>query len=307
MLPNSRVSGGLLLAVARGPSPCCAACAAPRRPCGAARRPGEPSSRRIVGDDLARCSPAAPAAQQILLSTPGGASGEFHRAWSSNEDWERVQRSPPINARASPRRLRRRLADPNLASQSVAIYTGSLPRRRARRRAFNGLEGDELSFALDQDDRCGVKLPGLAVSRAYYGATDINRSEYIRVKQPDAKWPTLVCCDRPMRVRIVEPDDRHSVARRDERKQTRPVRILIPRRRRLETIGNVSISCSGRKPRLGPRHYLGEQRGAHHRRGREPEVARGSIDRGLNGLVAPLPPPHHSAFDAILATAIAPR
>ena len=71
MLPNSRVSGGLLLAVARGPSPCCAACAAPRRPCGAARRPGEPSSRRIVGDDLARCSPAAPAAQQILLSTPG--------------------------------------------------------------------------------------------------------------------------------------------------------------------------------------------------------------------------------------------
>ena len=34
---------------------------------------------------------AAPAAQQILLSTPAGASGEFHRAWSSGEDWERVQ------------------------------------------------------------------------------------------------------------------------------------------------------------------------------------------------------------------------
>ena len=34
---------------------------------------------------------AAPAAQQILLSTPAGASGEFHRAWSSDEDWERVQ------------------------------------------------------------------------------------------------------------------------------------------------------------------------------------------------------------------------
>ena len=34
---------------------------------------------------------AAPAAQQILLSTPAGAGGEFHRAWSSNEDWERVQ------------------------------------------------------------------------------------------------------------------------------------------------------------------------------------------------------------------------
>ena len=32
---------------------------------------------------------AAPAAQQILLSTPAGAGGEFHRAWSSGEDWER--------------------------------------------------------------------------------------------------------------------------------------------------------------------------------------------------------------------------
>ena len=48
-----------------------------------------------VRDELwATISPmlaAAPAAQQILLSTPAGASGEFHRAWSSNEDWERVQ------------------------------------------------------------------------------------------------------------------------------------------------------------------------------------------------------------------------
>ena len=34
---------------------------------------------------------AAPAAQQILLSTPAGANGEFHRAWNSGEDWERVQ------------------------------------------------------------------------------------------------------------------------------------------------------------------------------------------------------------------------
>ncbi len=33
---------------------------------------------------------AAPAAQQILLSTPAGASGEFHRAWTSAEDWERA-------------------------------------------------------------------------------------------------------------------------------------------------------------------------------------------------------------------------
>src|SRR5215207_200683 len=48
-----------------------------------------------VRDELwATISPmlaAAPAAQQILLSTPAGASGEFHRAWSSNEDWQRVQ------------------------------------------------------------------------------------------------------------------------------------------------------------------------------------------------------------------------
>jgi hypothetical protein len=34
---------------------------------------------------------AAPAAQQILLSIPAGASGEFHRAWTSDEDWARVQ------------------------------------------------------------------------------------------------------------------------------------------------------------------------------------------------------------------------
>ena len=49
----------------------------------------------IVRDELwATISPmlaAAPAAQQILLSTPAGASGEFHRAWTSGEDWERVQ------------------------------------------------------------------------------------------------------------------------------------------------------------------------------------------------------------------------
>ena len=48
-----------------------------------------------VRDELwATISPmlaAAPAAQQFLLSTPAGASGEFHRAWSSGEDWERVQ------------------------------------------------------------------------------------------------------------------------------------------------------------------------------------------------------------------------
>src|SRR3954451_3869538 len=48
-----------------------------------------------VRDELwATISPmlaAAPAAQQILLSTPAGASGEFHRAWTSTEDWQRGQ------------------------------------------------------------------------------------------------------------------------------------------------------------------------------------------------------------------------
>src|SRR3954454_9875568 len=48
-----------------------------------------------VRDELwATISPmlaAAPAAQQILLSTPAGASGEFHRAWISTEDWLRLQ------------------------------------------------------------------------------------------------------------------------------------------------------------------------------------------------------------------------
>ena len=48
---------------------------------------------------------AAPAAQQILLSTPAGASGEFHRAWSSNEDWQRVQITADQCPRISPEHL----------------------------------------------------------------------------------------------------------------------------------------------------------------------------------------------------------
>ena len=53
-----------------------------------------PAASRVRDELWATISPmlaAAPAAQQILLSTPAGASGEFHRAWSSDEDWERVQ------------------------------------------------------------------------------------------------------------------------------------------------------------------------------------------------------------------------
>src|SRR4051794_34280874 len=55
-----------------------------------------------VRDELwATVSPmlaAAPAAQQILLSTPAGASGEFHRAWTSSEDWDRVSPIRTIGA-----------------------------------------------------------------------------------------------------------------------------------------------------------------------------------------------------------------
>src|SRR4051794_27592301 len=61
-----------------------------------------------VRDELwATISPmlaAAPAAQQILLSTPAGASGEFHRAWSSDEDWERVQITADPHFRCASRR-----------------------------------------------------------------------------------------------------------------------------------------------------------------------------------------------------------
>ena len=56
-----------------------------------------------TGDDLADARRGA-AAQQILLSTPAGAGGEFHRAWSSGEDWERVQITAD-QCRASPLRI----------------------------------------------------------------------------------------------------------------------------------------------------------------------------------------------------------
>ena len=71
--------------------PCCAAC----RCATTAQAVLLVDEASRVRDELwATISPmlaAAPAAQQILLSTPAGASGEFHRAWSSDEDWEHVQ------------------------------------------------------------------------------------------------------------------------------------------------------------------------------------------------------------------------
>ena len=88
-----------------------------------------------VRDELwATISPmlaAAPAAQQILLSTPAGASGEFHRAWSSDEDWERVQITADQCPRISAEHLaaeRIRLGD---ASTGRSISVPSSRRRAA--------------------------------------------------------------------------------------------------------------------------------------------------------------------------------
>ncbi len=76
-----------------------------------------------VRDELwATISPmlaAAPAAQQILLSTPAGASGEFHRAWTSGEDWERVQ----ITADQCPR-----ISAEHLAAERIRLATPSTVR-----------------------------------------------------------------------------------------------------------------------------------------------------------------------------------
>ena len=81
-----------------------------------------------VRDELwATISPmlaAAPAAQQILLSTPAGASGEFHRAWSSGEDWERVQ----ITADQCPR-----ISAEHLAAERIRLGDALLPSGVLRR------------------------------------------------------------------------------------------------------------------------------------------------------------------------------
>jgi hypothetical protein len=83
-----------------------------------------------VRDELwATISPmlaAAPAAQQILLSTPAGASGAFHRAWSGS-----ACRSLPISVRVFP--LSTSLPS---ASASAMLSTGkSISAPSSRRRA----------------------------------------------------------------------------------------------------------------------------------------------------------------------------
>ena len=124
------VSGGLAVQPARRSSRHAARpVAAPRWPGGADRRRGT----RVRDELWATISPmlaAAPAAQQILLSTPAGASGEFHRAWSSDEDWERVQ----ITADQCPR-----ISAEHLAAERIRLATLSTGRSisapSSRRRA----------------------------------------------------------------------------------------------------------------------------------------------------------------------------
>src|SRR3954449_73520 len=76
-----------------------------------------------VRDELwATISPmlaAAPAAQQLLLSTPAGASGEFHRAWTSAEDWQRVQ----ITADQCPR-----ISAAHLAAEYCSVLFRNIPK-----------------------------------------------------------------------------------------------------------------------------------------------------------------------------------
>ena len=94
-----------------------------------------------VRDELwATISPmlaAAPAAQQILLSTPAGASGEFHRAWSSGEDWERVQitadQCPRISAEHLAAERIPRLGGPSSTRRSTSVPSSRRLKRLRRR------------------------------------------------------------------------------------------------------------------------------------------------------------------------------
>src|SRR5215213_6038997 len=84
--------------------------------------------------------------QQILLSTPAAASGEFHRAWSSNEDWQRVQITADQCPRISPEHLaaeRIRLGD--------ALYRQELLRcSRAQDWGFQSESGQSCVQQLQQ-------------------------------------------------------------------------------------------------------------------------------------------------------------
>ena len=47
--------------------------------------------RRAMGDDLADARRSARRSTNLVVNPSRRANGEFHRAWTSGEDWERVQ------------------------------------------------------------------------------------------------------------------------------------------------------------------------------------------------------------------------
>ena len=121
-----------------------------------------------VRDELwATISPmlaAAPAAQQILLSTPAGASGEFHRAWSSNEDWQRVQINADQCPRISPEHLaaeRIRLGDALYRQEYFGAFV-SAPGSVFDAEVLAHMFGDD---AEDEPDRRAPIVPGRMVDR----------------------------------------------------------------------------------------------------------------------------------------------
>ena len=137
-----------------------------------------------VRDELwATISPmlaAAPAAQQFLLSTPAGASGEFHRAWSSGEDWERVQitadqcpREPSaaqtVSRSGSTSRSTRRLVTPAAEIKTgnahpTSSYRQAYVRRAATRRHYR-------KFLVGNAPHPGRRAPTYMLPRIFTGLT----------------------------------------------------------------------------------------------------------------------------------------
>ena len=115
---------------------------------------------------------AAPAAQQILLSTPAGASGEFHRAWSSGEDWERVQ----ITADQCPR-----ISATHLAGERIRLYrVGNCHELVPEYRIVNrGISGDTSSGVLDRLQEVIERRPKVVF--VMVGTNDISREVPPRV------------------------------------------------------------------------------------------------------------------------------
>ena len=122
---------------------------------------------RVRDEPWATVSPmlaAAPAAQQILLSTPAGASGEFHRAWTSAEDWERVQITADQCPRISPEHLaaeRIRLGDALYRQEYFGAFV-SAPGSVFDAEVLAHMFGDDVE---EQRDEPAVIVQGRLVDR----------------------------------------------------------------------------------------------------------------------------------------------